>query len=81
MVSTWMGDHSVVEVDDVEKNSVKSLEWRNGASNKNFLATKFFFGLHVQLYMAYYLKHGAHYLTHANHYLTHMAFYLTHTAH
>ena len=47
MVSTWMGDHSVVEVDDVEKNSVKSLEWRNGASNKNFLATKIFFGLHV----------------------------------
>ena len=32
MVSTWMGDHYSVEVDDVVKNTVKSQEWRNGAS-------------------------------------------------
>ena len=35
MVSTWMGDHSSVEVDAVVKHTVKSQEWRNGASNKN----------------------------------------------
>ena len=35
MVSTWMGDHSSVEVDAVVKNTVTSQEWRNGASQKN----------------------------------------------
>ena len=35
MVSTWMGDHSSVKVDAVGKNTVKSQEWINGASNKN----------------------------------------------
>ena len=35
MVSTWMGDHSSVKVDPVAKNTIKSLEWRNGASNIN----------------------------------------------
>ena len=35
MASTWMGDHSGVEVDAVVKNTVKSQEWRNGDSNKN----------------------------------------------
>ena len=34
MVSTWMGDHSGVEVDAVVKNTVKSQEWINGASKK-----------------------------------------------
>ena len=34
MVSTWMGDHSSVEVDAVVKNTVTSQEWRNGTSNK-----------------------------------------------
>ena len=40
MVSTWMGDHSSVEVDAVVKNTVKSQEWRNGASNKKLLRQK-----------------------------------------
>ena len=31
MVSTWMDDHSSVEVDAVVKNTAKSQEWRNGA--------------------------------------------------
>ena len=35
MVITWMGDHLGVEVDAVVKNTVKSQQWRNGASNKN----------------------------------------------
>ena len=35
MVSTWMDDHSSVEVDAVVKNTVKSEEWRNGASKIN----------------------------------------------
>ena len=30
LVSTWMSDHSSVEVDAVVKNTVKSHEWRNG---------------------------------------------------
>ena len=40
MVSTWMDDHSSVEVDAVVKNTVKSEEWRNGASNKKFSGKK-----------------------------------------
>ena len=40
MVSTWMGDHSSVEVDAVLKNTVKSQEWRNDASNKTPEAKK-----------------------------------------
>ena len=28
-----MGHHSIVEVDDVVKNTVKSQEWRHGATN------------------------------------------------
>ena len=31
----WMGDLPSVEVDAVVKNTVKSQEWRNGASNIN----------------------------------------------
>ena len=34
MGSTRMGDHSIVEVDAEVKNTVKSQERRNGASNK-----------------------------------------------
>ena len=42
MVSTWIGDHSSVEVDAVVKNTVKSQKWRNGASKSNmyFLGKK-----------------------------------------
>ena len=34
-VSTWMGDHSSVEVDAVVKNTVNTQEWSNRASNMN----------------------------------------------
>ena len=40
MVSTWMGDHSSVEVDAVVKSKVKHQEWRIGASSKIFLGQK-----------------------------------------
>ena len=40
MVSTWMGDHSGVEVDAAVKNTVKSQEWRIGTSNIKTLETK-----------------------------------------
>ena len=38
--ATWMRDHSCVEVDAVVKNTVKSHEWRNGASNEKLLSQK-----------------------------------------
>ena len=40
MVSTWMGDHSGVEVDAAVKNTVKSQEWRIGTPNIKTPETK-----------------------------------------
>ena len=45
MVSTWMGDHLSVEMDAVGKNTLKSQEWRNGASNKTPQTKTFFFSI------------------------------------
>ena len=59
MVSTWMGDHSGVEVDAVVKNTVKSQEWRNEASNKHSCSKKklhfvYFKQLHIIVIKKYY---------------------------